>query len=134
MSEKLLISEKKLLVLQYSTKISKVKIFYVLQDKAALLTWRHTERGKRNRQQRIFRKVSTTCRKRWWKDEFLMILIKLRLGLLLTNLSQLLGIYLVVYILWPLHSSFSFMDKDVTQHLWIKIKSHRFTYQIWKQY
>ena len=64
MSEKLLISEKKLLVLQYSTKIRKVKIFYVLQDKAALLTWRHTERGKRNRQQRIFRKVSTTCRKR----------------------------------------------------------------------
>ena len=49
---------KKLFALCYiDTDIDKVKIFCVLHDKVALLTRRCSERGTRNRHQRVFRKV-----------------------------------------------------------------------------
>ena len=91
------------------TNISKVKIFSkVLHDKVALLTRRCSERGTWNRHQIIFRKVLTyTYRKCWSKDEFLMILMKLRLDFLFSFLQIFLNIF--EYIWWSLHSRFLFM-------------------------
>ena len=43
-------------VSQYYTNIDKVEMFYVLHNKVALLTRRHSEWGTRNRHQTIFRK------------------------------------------------------------------------------
>ena len=83
--------------------------YHVLHKKVALLIRRRSERGKRNRNQRISRKVWTIYRtyissyifnkKCWSKDEFFMTKMKLRLEFLFTDLSQHPRIYLVVFAL-----------------------------------
>ena len=92
--------EKKSYKLYYSsyTNIDKVKIFCVLHDKVALLRKRCSERGTRNRHQRIFRKVLNHVRKGWSKDDFFMTL-KLILDFPFADLSQHLRIYLVIFAL-----------------------------------
>ena len=89
---------KKLLVY---TNIDKVEIFHVLCNKVALLTMRHSQRGARNRHQRVFRKVWTIIyiENVDQKDEFFMTLMKLRLDFLFTDLSQCFGIDLMVFAL-----------------------------------
>ena len=100
-SEKL---RKKLSVL-WHTNVDKVKIFYSIHNKVALLSNRCSEWGIRNCHQRIFRKI-WTIRKRWSKDEIFMTL-KLILDFLFTYMQIFLNI--LEYIWWSLQSSILFM-------------------------
>ena len=82
--------------------LAKLK-YFMSYNKIVLLTRRRSELGSRNRLQIIFRNVWTKYmsiyKKCWSKDEFFVILIKLRLDLLFNDFSQRFGIYLVVFAL-----------------------------------
>ena len=90
MHEKLLTDQKCL----FYTTVDQVKIFCVLHDKNAPLIMSRSEH-EMNREQRL----SKTTPIKFWSDtklssgnEFLMTLMKLRLGFLITYLSQRFGI------------------------------------------
>ena len=95
---------KKAFVLQH-TDIEKVEIFHVLHNKVALLLRRRSKRGTRNHHQIIFSKVWTIYIENAGqkKDEFFMILIKLRLFLQIF-------LDILEFIWWSLHSSFLFIN------------------------
>ena len=85
-----------LFVLQYISNV-KVEIFHVLQDKVSPPTRRCAERGAKNRQEMIFKKVWTRYEQNF--DKFLMTQKNLRLGFLFTDFSQHFGIYLLAFAL-----------------------------------
>ena len=100
MSKKLLIPAKSCLFCSILT-LKKLK-YFVLHDKFALLqgdvlSW-ELETVSRELLE-MFRLCISNTSKLWPKDELLMILMKLRLGFLFSDLSQHFGIYLVVFAL-----------------------------------